>query len=97
MLSAFWVGHMIRPYCGSCTNMPYREDFRIAFLPEDISPGLPANLILISLIAFEIFALARGWQRVDHWAHLGGYMTGLSGAYIIKHKQQQHKDTEVER
>ncbi|KAL9114379.1 MAG: hypothetical protein Q9187_007475 [Circinaria calcarea] len=74
------------------------EDFHLAFLPEDISPNLPANAILILLIGIEIFAIARGrMKRVDHWAHLGGYVTGICGAHIIKYKQKQREDVELER
>ncbi|MCJ1358317.1 MAG: hypothetical protein MMC33_008316 [Icmadophila ericetorum] len=75
--------------------------FRIVFLPADRSPMISTDLILFALITLEIFGMARGWGRrklvIDRFAHLGGYLSGISCALAIKRQRRRQKNMEVER
>ena len=62
---------------------------------------ISTDLILFALIALEIFGMARGWGRrklvIDRFAHLGGYLSGISCALAIKRQRRRQKIMEVER
>jgi len=69
------------------------------FPPPDW-PSISSMMLLSLLIGFEIFGLAR--QRIkptsiDHWAHLGGFASGIGSALLIRDEVRRRKQRELER
>lgn len=62
-------------------------------------PGLPdwqipvsQRALLASFLVYELWGLTRrGGTGIDHVAHLGGYATGIAGAYWIKWKVAERR------
>ncbi|KZF22251.1 rhomboid-domain-containing protein [Xylona heveae TC161] len=65
------------------------KQFSIIFIPPDWIPPLSSTLILSCFIAVELLGIARGWSKIDHFAHLGGYIAGLSSAQIVKDRRRR--------
>ncbi|MCJ1318729.1 hypothetical protein MMC15_004059 [Xylographa vitiligo] len=68
------------------------EQFRIRFLPPELGPIISLNLLLIVLVAAEIMGIIRGYRRIDHWAHLGGYVSGFAGAQALKYRARKKRE-----
>ena len=66
-------------------------------MPSNFSPIVSSNLILFALLAFELFGMKRGFARIDHVAHLGGYFAGFAGGYAIKTGARHRMEAEKER
>jgi rhomboid-like protein len=68
------------------------------FPPEDW-PSISALGFLVFLISLDILGLNRfnKIMTVDHWAHLGGYATGIASAEMLKMRARQRKAIEAER
>ena len=66
-------------------------------MPSNFSPVVSSNLILFVLLAFELFGIKRGFGRIDHVAHLGGYIAGFVGGQAIKTRAKQRMEAERER
>lgn len=73
------------------------KQFSFIFLPSDILPPLSAYAVLAPLILIEVLGIVRKWGRLDHWAHLGGYLAGMVGAVVVKHKARERNRVERER
>ena len=69
--------------------------FNFIFLPEDKSPTMSSSVVLTVLIILEFVDLWKGVVRVDHFAHLGGYLAGIIGAQLLKIRAErpQEKNT----
>ena len=66
-------------------------------MPSEFSPIVSSNVILFALLAFELFGIKRGFGRIDHVAHLGGYFAGSAGGYAIKTRARHRMEAEKER
>jgi rhomboid-like protein len=53
--------------------------------------------VLVPLILVEVVGIMRGWGRLDHWAHLGGYAAGIVGATVLKQQAREQRRLEAER
>ncbi|KAH8591682.1 hypothetical protein B0O99DRAFT_631984 [Bisporella sp. PMI_857] len=74
------------------------EPVRAFFIPEGIQ--IPSWVPLGIILALEIFPIAFSKGRlikVDHWAHLGGYMSGIGAAEHLRRKARQRGKLEAER
>lgn len=71
--------------------MSCSEPFSIAFLPRDSGPYFSSGFLLIFVLALELFGIARGIKKIDHFSHLGGYMAGIVGAEGINHAARQRR------
>jgi rhomboid-like protein len=71
------------------------------FLPKDESSwSIPSWAPLAFFIGMDIYALARKSKApvtMDHWAHLGGYGTGIVAAELLNRRRKQKRDAEIER
>ena len=65
------------------------EKFSLIFLSHDMLPPVSSSSLLFVFLAVEVVGIVRRWQTIDHWAHLGGYLTGIAGAYWLKHRIKQ--------
>lgn len=74
---------------------------RVTFFgfPPENWPGLPAVMLLVILIGLDIIGLRRDQKlaTIDHWAHMGGYASGIGAAEILKLRARQRKEVEMER
>ncbi|MCJ1399915.1 hypothetical protein MMC11_003118 [Xylographa trunciseda] len=68
------------------------ENFRIRFLPPELGPIISLNLLLVVLVGAEIVGIIRGYRRIDHWAHLGGYASGFAGAQALKYRARKKRE-----
>ncbi|MCJ1383251.1 hypothetical protein MMC17_006889 [Xylographa soralifera] len=68
------------------------EQFRIRFLPPELGPIISLNLLVILLVGAEIMGIIRGYRRIDHWAHLGGYASGFAGAQALKYRARKKRE-----
>ncbi|KAG9245893.1 hypothetical protein BJ878DRAFT_499437 [Calycina marina] len=62
-------------------------------------PSIPMMVPLFIVLATEIFALSKWNKRLitmDHWAHLGGYATGIGAAEMLMRRARHTKKNEVE-
>jgi len=68
------------------------------FPPEDW-PSVSALGILLCLIGLDIVTLNKKYAiiTVDHWAHLGGYATGIASAQMLRMQTRRRKAIEGER
>ncbi|KAI9764011.1 MAG: hypothetical protein M1840_008959 [Geoglossum simile] len=57
--------------------------FEPVFVPEGMVPSVSGWAILGALVGVEVVGIVRGWRRVDHWAHLGGYIGGVAGGWWV--------------
>ena len=57
-------------------------------MPEAVAPKFSARFALASLLAMEMYGAYRGRTKIDHWAHLGGYAAGISGAEVLKYRRR---------
>jgi rhomboid-like protein len=76
------------------------ERFKILYLPPDPYPGMPAYAILCFSILMDVYGLRKGWKvgaQFDHYAHLGGYASGIAGGEVLKRKIENRKSIEQER
>ncbi|MCJ1396670.1 hypothetical protein MMC18_009562 [Xylographa bjoerkii] len=64
----------------------------IRFLPPELGPIISLNLLLIVLVGAEIMGIIRGYRRIDHWAHLGGYASGFAGAQALKYRARKKRE-----
>ncbi|KAI9782921.1 MAG: hypothetical protein M1839_004396 [Geoglossum umbratile] len=63
--------------------------FEPVFVPEGLVPSVSGWAILGALIGVEMVGIARGWRRVDHWAHLGGYVGGIASGWWVGGMRRQ--------
>ena len=68
--------------------------FSLIFLPPDLLPPLSSNLLLSLLIAVEIAGITLKWRRSDHLGHLGGLLSGIASAQVLKDRARQRKKAE---
>ncbi|RFU30013.1 hypothetical protein B7463_g6316, partial [Scytalidium lignicola] len=78
------------------------QSFKFLGLPPDPYPGIPAFVLLAILGALEVASvLGKGMRfkgsEVDHYAHLGGFVTGLGAAQMLKIRRAQRQKMEKER
>lgn len=68
------------------------------FPPEDW-PSISALTLLILLIGVEVYGLKKSNNlgNIDHWAHLGGYFSGIGAAELLKMRARERKQMELER
>ncbi|KAH0538638.1 hypothetical protein FGG08_004775 [Glutinoglossum americanum] len=78
-------------------SIHWNEGFKLLFVPEDWLPQLSGMGVLAALVGVELVGVWRGWRRVDHWAHLGGYGGGLVGAWIIGEKRRVEEERRKKR
>jgi rhomboid-like protein len=73
---------------------------RVTFFgfPPDNWKSLSATWLLVVLIGLDIINLKRDhrFMTADHWAHLGGYASGIVAAEILKMRARQSKEVEME-
>jgi len=90
------VGGVIGAYLWLRRDQP----MRIFFMPEDSKFYIPAWFPLFIIIAMEMGALSR-WNKktvtMDHWAHLGGYFSGMGAAEVLRMRRNIRQRGEVER
>jgi rhomboid-like protein len=67
--------------------------------PPENWPSISAMGFLILLISLDIIGLTRLNKvvSVDHWAHLGGYASGIAAAEMLNIKARERKALEAER
>lgn len=67
---------------------------------EDSWLRIPCWVPLFIMIGIDAFALTK-WNtkpiKFDHWAHLGGYFTGMGAAEVIRARANYRKKLELER
>ncbi|KAH8808370.1 hypothetical protein F5884DRAFT_857906 [Xylogone sp. PMI_703] len=78
------------------------QSFKFLGLPPDPYPGVPAFVLLAILGGLEVASvLGKGVRfrgsEVDHYAHLGGFVTGLGAAQMLKIRREQRQKMERER
>jgi rhomboid-like protein len=66
--------------------------------PPENWPSISAMGFLILLISLDVIGLTRLNKvvSVDHWAHLGGYASGIAAAEMLNIKARQRKALEAE-
>ncbi len=57
------------------------------FIPDGYLPPLNTLTLLGVLVALEFLGLVGRWRSIDHWAHIGGYVSGIGGAYLLKRQR----------
>ena len=70
------------------------------FLPNDSNFFIPSWVPLFLFIGVDIYSLAKRGKApvtMDHWAHLGGYGTGMLAAEGLNYRREQRKKAEIER
>lgn len=76
------------------------QPMRIFFMPEDTKFYIPAWFPLFIIIAMEIGAMSK-WNKtpitMDHWAHIGGYFSGMGAAEILRMRRNMRQRRENER
>jgi rhomboid-like protein len=84
--------------CYLWLNSSEKVTFFGVFPPENW-PSLSAIGFLAILIGLDVFGLTRYNKMitVDHWAHLGGYATGIGAAELLKMRRRQRRAIEMER
>jgi rhomboid-like protein len=85
--------------CYLCTNSGEKIKLFGVFPPDDW-PSLSSLGLLVLMIGADVYSLWRKkpmQQSVDHWAHLGGYATGIGSAQIMMYRHRQRRDREIER
>ncbi|KAI9862478.1 MAG: hypothetical protein M1813_004329 [Trichoglossum hirsutum] len=74
------------------------EGFKFLFVPEEWLPNLSGLGVLAVLIGVEVVGILRGWRRVDHWAHLGGYIGGVvGGRWVVGRGRNGGSEEEMKR
>jgi rhomboid-like protein len=72
-----------------------RERFTIFFLPREWQEVISAKgwVLLTGFVAFEIFNLVSPFRvmKLDHFAHLGGYLIGAVWALAWKGEQKKRR------
>jgi rhomboid-like protein len=61
---------------------------------------MPCWLPLFIMMGADMYALTKwhkGPVKFDHWAHLGGYFTGIAAAEVIRARATRRKQLEIER
>jgi rhomboid-like protein len=61
---------------------------------------MPCWLPLFAMIGIDVFALTKFNKQVikyDHWAHIGGYLSGMAAAEVIRARANRRKELEIER
>jgi len=62
--------------------------------------NMPCWIPLAFIMGIDAFALTK-WNRtpitLDHWAHLGGYFSGIAGAELVRMRWRYRKKVEMER
>ncbi|KAE8443074.1 hypothetical protein EG329_002397 [Mollisiaceae sp. DMI_Dod_QoI] len=73
---------------------------RVTFfgLPPEGWPSISAMTLLVFLIGLDVFGAVQKHKMVtvDHWAHLGGYISGIGAAEIVKMRARRTKRAEME-
>jgi rhomboid-like protein len=68
------------------------------FFPPENWPSISAMGFLILLISLDIIGLtSKKVVNIDHWAHLGGYASGIAAAEMLKVRSRQRKASDAER
>jgi rhomboid-like protein len=69
--------------------------------PPENWPSISALTFLVFLISMDVLGLKRFNKNkiitVDHWAHLGGYATGIASGEMLRMRTRQRKSIEAER
>ncbi len=86
-----------RPETTTLLTVVHSKYFSFIFLPPGFLPPLSSSILLSVLIAVELAGISRGWRRLDHWAHLGGYVAGFGGAQVLKYRAKERKRLEAQR
>lgn len=69
-------------------------------LPADSSFTMPKWFPLSCFILIELYAIWRSGKRpptMDHWAHLGGYVSGMMAADGLNYRRAELRKAEIER
>lgn len=70
------------------------------FIGEDGWLRMPCWVPLAGMVGMETIYAIRTHKKpshLDHWAHLGGYFTGIVGAEVIRARVNRRKHLEIER
>jgi len=62
--------------------------------------SIPCWLPLFAMIGIDVFALTRFNKQVikyDHWCHIGGYLSGMAAAEVVRARANRGKKLEIER
>ncbi|KAI3072670.1 hypothetical protein CBS147353_6065 [Aspergillus niger] len=85
---------VVAAYCTLNAN----ENLQFFFLPEEWKKMLsvPGWTIITTMVALESISLVRrlrGPHKLDHWAHMGGYLTGISWALCWPKTERKHPES----
>lgn len=69
-------------------------EFSFIFLPPGLVPPFSSNLLLAVLVFFEVVGIALKRRRLDHLGHLGGLLSGIVSARILKDRARRRKEAE---
>ncbi|KAF8858098.1 rhomboid-domain-containing protein [Acephala macrosclerotiorum] len=74
---------------------------RVTFFgfPPESWPSISAMTLLIFMIGLDVVSMrkAKNIVTVDHWAHLGGYFSGIAAAGALKMRASQKEKVEMEK
>ena len=83
------------------TDLVQSKKAKVAWLPDGWElPPISGSLLLLAMISVDVVGASKGWTkytRIDHWAHLGGYATGIASAQTLNWKARQRRQAERER
>lgn len=67
--------------------------------PPENWPSISATMFLALMIAMEILSMRakKSVMLVDHWAHLGGYASGIVAAQLLNLRIRRKREAEKER
>lgn len=72
----------------SCADTTCSEPIAFPLIPSEYVKSIPMLALLIVLISLDLGGLFRrqGLWSVDHMGHLGGYVSGIMAAEILKQR-----------
>lgn len=102
--SSFTVGSTVYIRSCRCPNLAYqsiyRDELTLAFIPKSWEQYLHASgsTFLSALVLIELLSLASPLRlsfigAMDHWAHLGGYVTGAVVGTVWKENRARRHET----
>lgn len=67
--------------------------------PPDDWPSLTSLMVLVLLLVPELYGISKKSKTLtsDHWAHLGGYATGIGAVGLMRFRAQRRRAMEIER
>ncbi|KAA6410930.1 MAG: hypothetical protein FRX48_05240 [Lasallia pustulata] len=74
--------------------LSYHSDakFSLIFLPADLLPPFSSNFLLFFLILFEVVGISMRFRHSDHLGHLGGLLSGIACAHVLKDGARRRKE-----